>query len=262
MDGMKMQEHLKTILSIQELDIQMIRLMRLKRERQVELDQINTLHKELVEQLNEREEEIVTISDEIVRFEKKAEEIKERTKKLEDRQASVKKIEEFNALTKELSECEREKSATENALSNLVDKRVHEEGIHEQTKLSLDETAQNSKSIEADILETIRSINTEGAQLEEQRSVIALTAEPNILNIYERLIRNKKDRVVVPIENRICNGCHITLTAQHENLVRRAEKTVFCEHCSRVHYWDEQDSPESGEAAPRRRRRRTATKTT
>lgn len=255
-----MQEQLKTILSIQELDIQMIRLMRLKRERQVELDQINSLHKELVEQLQEREEEITAINDEILRFEKKTEEIKERTKKLEDRQASVKKIEEFNALTKELSECEREKSTAENTLSNLVDKRVHEEGILEQTKSSLEETAQNSRDIEADILETIRSINTEGAALKEQREALAQTAEPTTLGVYERLIRNKKDRVVVPIENRICNGCHITLTAQHENLVRRAEKLVFCEHCSRVHFWDEQDSPEGGEAAPRRRRRRTTAK--
>ena len=64
-----------------------------------------------------------------------------------------------------------------------------------------------------------------------------------LLQIYERLLRNKKDRVIVPIENRTCSGCHIALTAQHENLVRKGENLVFCEHCSRIHYWQAEESP-------------------
>ena len=32
--------------------------------------------------------------------------------------------------------------------------------------------------------------------------MLAKTADPEILRIYERLLNNKKDRVVVPIENR------------------------------------------------------------
>ena len=62
--------------------------------------------------------------------------------------------------------------------------------------------------------------------------------------IYERLLRNKKDRVIVPIENRTCSGCHIVLTAQHENIVRKGENLVFCEHCSRIHYWQESEALE------------------
>ena len=53
-----MRESLKIILAIQEYDIKMIRLMRLKRQRQDELKQIETLRKELIEQLSEKEKEI------------------------------------------------------------------------------------------------------------------------------------------------------------------------------------------------------------
>ncbi|MCB1149304.1 MAG: hypothetical protein KDK48_03995, partial [Chlamydiia bacterium] len=79
-------------------------------------------------------------------------------------------------------------------------------------------------------------------------------ADPEVFAIYERLMRNKKNRVVVPIENRCCSGCHITLTAQDENLVRKGERLIFCEHCSRIHYWPESEVLEE-EAAPKRRRR-------
>jgi len=63
--------------------------------------------------------------------------------------------------------------------------------------------------------------------------------------------------VIVPIENRTCSGCHIALTLQHENLVRKGKAVVFCEHCSRIHYWQE---AEAGEETPTRRRRRRTVK--
>ncbi len=34
------------------------------------------------------------------------------------------------------------------------------------------------------------------------------------------------------------------LTAQDENLVRKGERLVFCEHCSRIHYWQESEALE------------------
>ena len=72
------------------------------------------------------------------------------------------------------------------------------------------------------------------------------------------MIIRKKDRVVVPIENRTCSGCHIVLTAQHENLVRKGGNLVFCEHCSRIHYWQGSEAFEGSAVATKRRRRRVA----
>ena len=87
---------------------------------------------------------------------------------------------------------------------------------------------------------------------------MAVNADADTLHIYERLLRNKKDRVIVPIENRTCSGCHIALTAQHENIVRKGENIVFCEHCSRIHYWQEAEELEGTVVSTKRRRRRVA----
>ncbi|WP_239978380.1 zinc ribbon domain-containing protein, partial [Candidatus Similichlamydia epinepheli] len=86
------------------------------------------------------------------------------------------------------------------------------------------------------------------------RDKLASEASSDILPIYERLIRHKGDSVVVTIENRACSGCNIIVTAQHENLVRRADRVVFCEHCSRIHYW--QDVEESVDLLSSKKRRR------
>lgn len=250
-----MQDSLKTILDIQELDMKMIRLMRLKKERAKELEQIGFLRVELHEQLIEKEKELQTVSDLISNQERKLEEVQARIKKLESQQMSIKKVDEFNAITQELTSAERERVSLEQKLSDLVDKKVAEEDILEKVKDSLKTSEASSLALEDEIRASIGLINNEGLALKQTRDNLALAADDTFLQIYERLLRNKKDRVVVPVENRTCSGCHIVLTAQHENLVRKGADLVFCEHCSRVHYWPEQEELEAAGTVKRRRRK-------
>ncbi len=253
-----MLQDLKVILDIQELDMKMIRLMRLKKERLKELEHIDSLRQELLQQQGEKQEEIAQLSRTISSQEIKISEIKERLKKLEAKQNTVKKVDEFNALTQEMTAGERERIATEQITSDLIDKRNLEEEILGKIKESLLQSEESSRNLENEIKESIRLINQEGSELKASRDQIAKTADPEIMRIYQRLLNNKKDRVVVPIENRTCSGCHIALTAQHENMVRRGERLAFCEHCSRIHYWQESEDLEGTAVATKRRRRRTA----
>ncbi|MBX7066706.1 MAG: hypothetical protein K1X28_05700 [Parachlamydiales bacterium] len=253
-----MLQSLKVILDIQELDMKMIRLMRLKKERLKELEHIDSLRQELHHQQKEKEAEIAELSRNVASQEEKINEIKERIKKLEAKQNTVKKVDEFNALTQEMTTSERERIATEQIASDLIDKRNLEEEILGKIKESLIQSEESSRNLENEIRESIRLINQEGTDIKASRDEMAKTADPEILRIYQRLLNNKKDRVVVPIENRTCSGCHIALTAQHENVVRKGERLTFCEHCSRIHFWQESEDLEGTAVATKRRRRRTA----
>jgi len=236
----------------------MIRLMRLKKERLKEIEHIDSLRQELQKQQVEKQDEIAELSRTISNQEDKITEIKERLKKLETKQNSVKKVDEFNALTHEMTTSERERIATEQITSDLIDKRNLEEEILGKIKESLEQSEESSRNLENEIKESIRLINLEGSDLKVSRDEMAKTAEPEVLRIYQRLLNNKKDRVVVPIENRTCSGCHIALTAQHENVVRKGERLTFCEHCSRIHYWQESAAIEGTAVATKRRRRKAA----
>ncbi len=253
-----MQENLRPILDIQELDMKMIRLMRVKKERQKELEQIQAIRKELHAQVSEKEQEIVDLGKTIQNMEQKVQEVVAKIKRLESQQNSIKKVDEFNAITQEMTAAEREKIAIEQKLSDLVDKKVAEEELLEKVKESLKTSEDSSDILAKEIESSIKLINQEGQDLKEQRDTLAKKADTDTLQIYERLLRNKRDRVVVPIENRTCSGCHIVLTAQHENLVRKGENLVFCEHCSRIHYWQESQAVEGTAVATKRRRRRVA----
>jgi predicted nucleic acid-binding Zn-ribbon protein len=253
-----MQESFRLILDIQELDMKMMRLMRVKKEREKELQQIEDLRKELHVQVVEKEKEVTELGKTIAILEQKIQDATAKYKKLEGQQQGVKKVDEFNALTQEMTGAERERIALEQKVSDLVDKRNAEEELLERIKDSLKSSEESSLALQKEIESSIRLINEEGRGLKTERDAFAKDAEPEILHIYERLFRNKKDRVVVPIENRTCSGCHIVLTAQHENVVRKGTNLVFCEHCSRIHYWQEAEAIEGSSVAVKRRRRRAA----
>lgn len=245
------------ILDIQELDMQMIQLMRLKSDRKKELHEINSVKENLRHQAVIKEGEIIEIKKNIRLVEGEVAEVNVHIKKLEAQQNAVKKVDEFNALTHEMAQTERERTSKEQRLSDLYDKLAIEEEILKTLTQTLDSTSENSKAIENEIQQSIQNINEEGRTLLAQREKLVKDVDQDVFKIYERLLRNKKDRVVVPIENRCCSGCHILLTAQDENLVRKGERLVFCEHCSRIHYWQESKALEGSTVATKQRRRRT-----
>ncbi len=253
-----MQEALKSIIEIQDLDMKMVRLMRIKRERQKEIQQIENLRADLHKQLKEKEVEVEDLNKQIRAYEAQIADISEKLKGLEDRQTQIKKVEEFNALTQEMTAAERERIGVEQKVSDVVDHKAAEEELLNKIRESLKASEASSIALEKEIQSSINLVNEEGAQLKVERDALAANADPETLRIYERLLRNKKDRVVVPIENRACSGCHIALTAQHENIVRKKEGLVFCEHCSRIHFWQDTTEAEGAETTTKRRRRKVA----
>ena len=255
-----MYESLKAILEVQEHDVKMIRLMRLKRERQKELDNIQQIKNDCHHQLMVKEGDIIDLKKNIRTGELEISEAAEKVKKLESQQNAVKKVEEFNSLSREIAGAEREKAGKEQLLSDLEEKLASEEEVLENLKETLESTNESSLAIEEEIKEGIQQINAEGKVLKGERDKIVEKTDQEAFNIYERLLKNKKDHVVVPIENRTCSGCHIVLTAQQENVVRKGERLVFCEHCSRILYWPDSEAL-TGSAVETKKRRRRSTAT-
>ncbi len=252
-----MKKFLELILNIQDLDMKMIRLMRIKKERLKEIEEVLSLRKELELQLKDKEQENENLKNEVSSLEIKIAEIGEKFKKLEAQQGVVKKVKEFNIITQQMTLLEKEKREAEQKIADLSDKKIAEEALLVKIREGLKASNLSSSSLENEIHQSISLINAEGRSLKQERDRLASAVPPEDLQMYERLLRNKRDRVVVPIENRVCGGCHITLNAQHESIVRREEGVVFCEYCSRIHYWQPEAVSAEG-AVFKRKKRKTA----
>lgn len=251
-------EDLDLILKIQEKDIQMMRLLRLRNERETELHKLHKLRTDLEDQASIKKAEIEEFEKELTELDAKLETINERMRLLEETQNSIKKVDEFNALTQEMTKLDREKIGLTKSAQELSETMEAERQVLETIETSLKESYEGSRAVEKEIQESIGQINSEGKTIKVERDALSVGANAEILAIYEKLLRNKRDRVVVPIESRACSGCNVLITPQHENLVRKGERLVFCEHCSRIHYWQRsvETEQDSAEGTKRRRRRR------
>lgn len=251
-------EILQVILKIQDLDMQMIRLLGLRATRQKELQQLAQVRRESELKVESRQAARLELEKSVRLIEGDVEVLLANQKKLESQQASIKKIDEFNAMMQQVASVKQERDKKERILAELHErKQMIEEQLDEEKK-QLQGLIDNSLALIAETKESIDKINEEGRALKAERDAIATQADPELYSMYKRLLRNKRDRVVVPIENRCCTGCHIMLTAQDENMIRKGERIVFCEHCSRIQYW--QGTEESAATTTRGRRRRSVAK--
>jgi hypothetical protein len=73
-------------------------------------------------------------------------------------------------------------------------------------------------------------------ELQTQRSHDVEGLDEDLLELYDRLMKSKKDAVVVPMEHGVCGGCHMKLTQTTVNAVKAADSLQHCEFCGRILY--------------------------
>jgi len=57
-------------------------------------------------------------------------------------------------------------------------------------------------------------------------------------------LQKARGRVVVPIEEGTCGGCHATVTLSKQEIVKYGQQIECCESCQRILYWpDEETAP-------------------
>jgi len=77
--------------------------------------------------------------------------------------------------------------------------------------------------------------------LKASRVKLAGRIAPRVLNMYERIAK-RWGRAVVPVQDRICLGCFMSLPTQHIGVDKDPgqgppDHVESCENCGRILYW-------------------------
>jgi predicted nucleic acid-binding Zn-ribbon protein len=73
-------------------------------------------------------------------------------------------------------------------------------------------------------------------QLERTRDELARTIDRHWLELYEKALR-RYGRAVVPVKDRVCLGCFMTLPSSASRLTAGSDVLLVCESCGRILYW-------------------------
>ncbi|NLK46019.1 MAG: nucleic acid-binding protein [Treponema sp.] len=152
---------------------------------------------------------------------------------------------EYEALEKEI------KDATE--LEQQLRKDLQKE---EKLFVELDENIKQDEQLIAqqeselnqgkdNLAQEVESLKTKLENLKKQEEEIVPGIDPEIIFKFERIIKSKHSKGIVVVKGNVCDGCHMILPAQFANEVHTGEKIVFCPYCSRILYYEEDESGES-----------------
>ena len=230
-----MKQWITDLLALQEIDM---RVRGLKTRLTIIPEEISKLEKELVlekSKLEHAKESFVGIELEIKKRESAIKDQNETMKKYNTQSAQIKKNDEYRAMMHEIENVKNKISDIETEQLGFMEKiEVAKNAFKSEEKLFKDrEKALSEEKTELKDLEGKLK-----AEIENQNSLrdgLSAKISPDLLSIYKRLLSKKTGTPLVDVHQGICGNCHLKLTPQTVNSVRK-ETQVFCDNCGHLLY--------------------------
>ena len=174
---------------------------------------------------------------EIKKAELEVESARDKIRKFREQQMQLKSNKEFRAMEDEILAVEKTIREMEDRMLEMMETVEAAQGQVKQRDADLKAEEESvKKEIQAIDLRAA-DISKELDQVRQARAKYAADVEPGRLQHYERIFNNKHDKVLVPVDNGICGGCHMKLPPYLSHDAKKQTDVVVCEYCGRLLYW-------------------------
>ncbi len=156
--------------------------------------------------------------------------------KFKTQQQQTRKNEEYQALAHEIERYQADISLIEDKELEVMEKiealkAGHQEAA-ENFRREKSQVEEEMKALEA----RLKALEAQREALKSERETLAAEVPADVLSLYERILKAKRDAAVVAVEHDVCTGCHMKLTMQTTVKVRAGKGIVHCENCGRMLY--------------------------
>ncbi|NJB66930.1 hypothetical protein GGQ74_000570 [Desulfobaculum xiamenense] len=158
---------------------------------------------------------------------------------------------EYQAMMREMDNMEKinrsreeEKIALMDEMNRQKERQTAAEAEAEELKGQLEECSANLKKRTATAKKRL-------TKLQKDRETACEVIPPRVLGRYEFIRARIQHPVIVPVDEAVCNGCHILIPPQIFNELQRGEQILSCPNCQRLIYWTNHFcAPADAPAAP------------
>jgi predicted nucleic acid-binding Zn-ribbon protein len=231
-----MNEQLTLLISLQNADIKIKELediiKKLPKELaerrniyQTNLNEYTKLKQELEDKEKQRrfqERQLQVILDELEKFQKKIYEVK--TQK------------EMEALDAQIKQKRQERAQTEDQILNLMIIIEELETKLKTAKEAMDEQENFYKQKEIEYQRKLADSQQELQISKKERENVIQGIDKGLLEVYEKLRKQKNNLAVVEVKNGNCLGCYTSVPTQVINQLKLGEDIIRCDRCSRILY--------------------------
>ena len=234
-----MQEPIKQLLGLQERDLELDRLRAelaavpkaiegIKKQTEAERTALEESKKELTQMQLQRKEKEVDL-------ETKEGEIRKHTTELN----AIKSNDAYRSMLGEIEKIKQEKSTLEDLILQLMDKVDQAQHSWKAREAAFKTAEGEGQRKIADWESKQKNLEEQIAQKQKERDDLAAGYPPKVVEGYQRLRNGKPGAVIVPIRAEQCAGCHMRVSHNLVNEVKRGQAINFCEHCQRIVYLEE-----------------------
>lgn len=227
---------LTDLLDLQEIDLQIDRLLD-RRQSLPELEQYKAAHDRLTEltarrdiaaaELKQLERDLDKAEGELELLEIK---LDEHEKRLFAGGMSARETEHMRL---EVESLRGQKDALESKALDLLERVEPARWAVDEVEGEISEVEKVKGGLEATIKEQWKAIDAELARKEENKSEARRPIPEELLDLYERLRRQKEGVAIATYDHGVCGGCHMALspTEQEEAF---SDDLPRCTHCRRI----------------------------
>lgn len=156
--------------------------------------------------------------------------------RLKNQQFETRKNEEFRAIGHEIERYAAEIDALETRQLGLME---FSDALREKVEAALAELAKLEAVVHQDIAalqQRASQVRQREAEVMAERNKLAADVDPELLKLYDRLMKTKNGLAVAPVEGGQCGGCHVRIVPATLIKVQADKEITQCENCGRILY--------------------------
>lgn len=147
---------------------------------------------------------------------------------------SVVNPKELQSIEAEIQNLTHRRSDKEDRLLEAMERREELDTRLGSLEGEMRESAARLAEIEQSSGRELGEVRQAVAQRASERDVLAAQIDPDLLELYEDLRRQKKGVGVASLANGVCQGCHQKLSPMYLDRLKRSQDIWRCEYCRRI----------------------------
>ncbi len=232
-------EQIKKLVSLQEIDTELIQLKNRMEEAPRHLENLQNELKNLEEQKSHIEERVKLLTEQKKKLQSDIEQDADKIKKSKNKLMMVSNTKEYHAMMREMDNLEKLNRFREEELNNLLEdlqaQQTKKEELNNEFESLQDELATTQATLDSELQQIQERIQ----ELEKDREKACADVPVPILSRYNFIKDRLHNPVIVSVRQSVCTGCFISIPPQSFVEIQKGEQILSCPNCQRLIYWEE-----------------------
>jgi len=232
-----MQEEILKLIELQKIDLEVLKIEKSMQEIPQSLKKVQKERDQLTQKLEDLNHLIEKKKKQKDLFEEELKQEYQRLKSTQSRLIHIRGTREYQLLLREIEEIKKTNKQKEEEILKLMEEIENLDKEKEKLKKEVENTENLFKEEKQKFDSFCAKLSENKENFLKKREEIAKKIPSNLLRKYETIKQKKGGIGIVPVDNYVCEGCHMAIPPQLYNELQRDNRYYECPHCKRLIYY-------------------------